>query len=100
MMSSVVDGSGSYFRLKDWRYGLCLVLETALHPAELWRIERWHLHHSDPDAALVMNQFTSQGICEARNGVLSSPISRLKRNASISERRTDLDDGSALAYRS
>jgi len=56
--------SGSKIR----RDRLRLVLQPAFDPTELWRVQRGHLDHRDPDSALVMDQLAAEGIGESGDG--------------------------------
>src|ERR1051325_10969503 len=88
----IEDCFGGDFRLIDWRHWLGLSRQAALHPTELRRVKRGHLHHRDPHLALVMQQFAAKRFRESLNGMFGAAISRLQRNSAISESRTDLND--------
>ena len=49
------------------------------------------------DIAVVVDQFAAKAVRETTQPVLCAAIGGLQRNASISERRSDLDDRAAVS---
>src|SRR5690242_11672929 len=96
-MSGPEDGSRTDSRIENRGNWLCLVSQPAFYPSKLGCVERRHVDDGDSDVTPVMNQFAAQRICEADNRVFGRTVSRLQRNAAVSQRRADLYDLAAVA---
>jgi len=66
-------------------------------PIELWRIERGHLNHGQMNMAVIVNEFRTQRVGKAPNGMFRAAVGRLQGNRPIGERGAYLNDSSPVA---
>jgi len=92
-----INALGGNFRLVDRRHWLRMARHEALAPGELRCIERRHLHHADPDVAVIVDQLAANRLGEALDRVLGGAVGRLQGDATIRQRRANLDDRATVA---
>jgi hypothetical protein len=92
------NGLGNDLGLYDRRYRPRLLPHMRACPVELRRVHRRQLDHRDGDCAVTVEKFRSQRVGEASNGVFGAAIGGLKGDASIGQRRSNLNNRSASAF--
>src|SRR6185437_14533020 len=93
------DHAGADLRLVDRWHRLRFSAEMIFYPGELRRVHRGHVHDGNLDIAFVVQQFTTQRVREANDGMFGGAIGGLEGDAAICKRGADLDDASPVAWK-
>src|SRR5699024_1315391 len=78
--------------------GLRMSIHRRLAPAELWGVDRRHVHHGERHVRTFMDQLRPHGLEKAPARELRRAIRGLQRDADVRECGSDVDDASAVAW--
>src|SRR4051812_20568751 len=97
MLSDEAHHARRYLRLEDRRHRHRVLVELAVVPVELRRVDAWQVDHADADLAALVDQLGDDRLGESTDRVLRAAVRRLQRDAAVAQCRSDLYDDTPVA---